>query len=96
MSPFVLTYAMEAIVPTEIGMPTLRINLPEQSNAETVIKDLDTADELREAIAVRIASYHSRLANLNNRRAKPRMFQPGDLVLKKVFENTVDPSARKF
>ena len=61
-----------------------------------MIKDLDMADELREATAVRIASYHHRLANLYNRRVKPRMFQPGDLVLRKFFENTVDPSVGKF
>ena len=61
-----------------------------------MIKDLDMADELREATAVRIASYHSRQVNLYNRRVKPRMFQLGDLVLRKVFENTADPSAGKF
>ena len=60
ISPFALTYGMEAIVPTEIDMPTLRTDLPEQSNTETVIKDLDTADELREAAVVRISSYHNR------------------------------------
>ena len=87
---------MEAIVPTEISMPTLRTDLPEQSNAESVIKDLDTADELREAAVMWIASYHRRLVNLYNRRVKPRMFQPRDLVLRKVFENTTNPLARKF
>ena len=45
---------------------------------------------------MRIASYHCRLANLYNRCVKPRMFQPGDLVLRKIFENTADPSAGKF
>ena len=74
ISPFALTYGMEAIVPTEIDMPTLRTDIPEQSNAETVIKDLGMADELREATTVRITSYHSRLANLYNRHVKPRMF----------------------
>ena len=59
ISPFTLTYGMEAIVPTEIGIPTLRIDLLEQLNAESAIKDLDTTDELREAAAVRIASYHA-------------------------------------
>ena len=96
ISPFSLTYGMEAIVPIEIGRPTLRTDLPEQSNAEYVIKDLDTEDELREAAAVRITSYHNRLANLYNKRVKPRMFQPRDLVLKKFFENTADPSVGKF
>ena len=87
---------MKAIVPTEIGMPMLRTNIPEQSNIEFVIKDQDMADELREAAVVRIASYHHRLANLYNRRVKPRMFQPGDLVLRNVFENNTDSSAEKF
>ena len=87
---------MEAIVPTEIGMPTLRTDRPEQSNTESVVKDLDMADELHEADAVQIASYHRRLANLYNRRVKPRMFQSGYLVLRKVFENIIDLSAKKF
>ena len=54
------------------------------------------ADELREAAAVWIASYHYRLENLFNRRMKPRMFKPGDLVLRNAFENTVDPLVGKF
>ena len=96
ISPFALTYGMEAIVPIEIGVPMLRTDLSEQSNAESVIKDLDMADELGNVVVVRIALYHHRLENLHNRRVKPRTFQPGDLVLRKVFENTVDPSAKKF
>ena len=96
ISPFALTYGMEAIVPTKIDKPTLRTDLPEQSNAENVIKYLDTTDELREAVAVRMGSYHSRLANLYNRCVKPHMFQSGDLVLRKVFKNTDDLSVGKF
>ena len=87
---------MEAIVPIEIGMPRLRTDLPEQSNIETLIKDLDTADELREEATVRIASYHNRLENLYNRHVKPHVFQPRDLVLRKVFENTANSSTEKF
>ena len=76
---------MEAIIPTEIGMPTLRTRIPEEANVEVVTKDLDMADELRKAAAVRIASYQQRLANLYNMRVKPRTFQDGDLVLRSVF-----------
>ena len=77
-------------------MPTFQTDIPKESNVETVIKDLDMADELCEATTVRIASYHSRLANLYNRHVKPRMFQPRDLVPRNCFENTADPSAEKF
>ena len=77
-------------------MPTLRMDMLEQLSMESIIKDLDTADELRETAAVRVASYHHRLENLYNRQVKPRVFQLGDLVLRKVFENTADPVAGKF
>ena len=87
---------MEAIIPTELGMPTLRTDVPEQLSTKSIVKDLDTTDELRETTAVRIASYHLRLANLYNKCVKPRVFQPGDLVLRKVFENIVNPATEKF
>ena len=96
ISPFAVTYGMEAIIPTKISMPTIQSDMPEQENAELVIKDLDTVDELGESAAVRIASYQCRLANSYNKRVKPRMFQPRDLILRKVFKNTIDPAVRKF
>ena len=77
-------------------MPTILTNVPEQGNADLVIKDLDTVDELRESVVIRIASYQCRLVSSYNKRVKPRTFQPGDLVLRKLFENTADLTARKF
>ena len=96
ISPFAITYGMEAIIPTEIGMPTIRTNIPEQGNVDFMIKDLDIVDELRESAAIRIASYQRQLENSYIKRVKPRMFQPGDLVLRKVFENTADLAVGKF
>ena len=57
VSPFALTYGIETIIPTEIGVPTLRMEIPEKANTEVNAKDIDMTDELREATAVRIASY---------------------------------------
>ena len=48
---------MEAIIPTEIGVPTLRTEILEKANTEAIAKDLDMTDKLREAAAIRIASY---------------------------------------
>ena len=96
VSPFALTYGIEAVIPTEIGLPTSRTTMLDPANEESVIKELDTSDELREAAAVRMASYQCHLANSYNKRVKPQMFQPGDLILRKVFENTADPTAGKF
>ena len=96
VSPFALTYGMEVVIPTEIGIPTIRTAMPDPSNEESMIKELDSSDELPEAAAIQVASYQRRLANSYNKRVKPRMVQPGDLVLRKVFENTADPTAGKF
>ena len=71
ISPFTLTYGMEAIIPTKIGMPMLRTDMPKQLSRKSIIKNLDTVDELRKAVAVRVASYHLRLANLYNIHVKP-------------------------
>ena len=68
----------------------------ESENAKSIARELDVSDELWEAIAIRITSYQRRLANSYNRRVKPRVFRSGDLVLRKVFENTVEPTAEKF
>ena len=96
ISPFAITYGMETIIPTEIGMATIRVNVPEQWNADLMIKDLDIDNELRESAAIRIASYQRQLENSYNKRVKPRTFQPGDLILRRVFKNTADPNAGKF
>ena len=87
---------MEAIIPTEIGMPTLRTKVLGTVNTEAISKDLDMADELQEAAAIRITFYQQMMANLYNKYINPRAFRAGDLVLRKVFENTANPAARKF
>ena len=69
---------MEAIIPIEIRMCMLRTEVPGMANAEAISKDLDMADELWEAAAIRIASYQQRMANLYYRHIKPCAFQAGD------------------
>ena len=96
ISPFELTYGMEVVIPNEIGLPTIRTAMPKSENVESIARELDVSNELREAATICITSYQRRLANSYNKRVKPRVFQPGDLVLRKVFENTADPTARKF
>ena len=87
---------MEAVIPTEIGLPTIRTATPESENEKSVVRELDTSDGLRETTTIRIASYQRNLANSYNKRVKPRVFQPGDLVLRRVFEDIADPTAGKF
>ena len=96
ISPFALTYRIEAIIPTEIGMPTLQTRILKEANAKAVTKDPDMAGKFRETAVVHIVSYQQRLTNLYNRQVKPRTFQDGDLVLRRVFENMANLADEKF
>ena len=87
---------MEAIIPTEIGVPTLRTEILEKANTEAIAKDLDMTDKLYDVSASHIASYQQRIANLYNRHVKQRAFRARYLVLRKAFENTIDLEATKF
>ena len=87
---------MKAIIPTEIGVPTLRTEIPEKTNVKAITKDLYMTDELREVAVVRIASYQQRLTHLYNRHVKLHAFRAEDLVLRMVIENTVGPIIGKF
>ena len=77
-------------------MPIVRTDVLEQGNTYLMVKDLDTLDELRESTAIRIASYQRQLANSYNKMVKSRTFQPENLVLRRVFENTTELNAGKF
>ena len=87
---------MEAIIPKEIRVPMIRTKIPEKANTEAITKDLDIAGKLLEVAAVCMISHQQRMTNLYNRHMKSCAFRVGDLVLRKVFENTVDPAASKF
>ena len=96
VSPFALTYGMEAIIPIEIGVAAFQTEIHEKANIEAITKDLDMANELREIAIVRMASYQQRMTNLYNKHVKSCAFRAGDVVFRRVFENMVDLEADKF
>ncbi|RVW24127.1 Gypsy retrotransposon integrase-like protein 1 [Vitis vinifera] len=96
-TPFALAYGMETIIPTEIGLPTVRTDAAKQDDANAELgRNLDWTDEVRESAAIRMADYQQRASAHYNRKVKPRSFKNGTLVLRKVFENTAEVGAGKF
>ena len=77
-------------------MPTLRTEIPEEANTEALARDLDMTDKLREATTMRMASYQQRTTNFYNIWVRQSAYQVEDLVLRRVFENTVGPTIGKF
>ena len=57
---------------------------------------MDWADEVRETASIRMTDYQQRAAAHYNRKARPKSFKRGTLVLRKVFENTAETGAGKF
>ena len=57
---------------------------------------LDLLDEVRATAEQRIARYQDLMAKHYNAKVKPRHFQIGDLVLRKVTTATKDPAQGKL
>ncbi|RVW46275.1 hypothetical protein CK203_096233 [Vitis vinifera] len=77
-TPFALVYGMDAIIPTEIGLPTIRTEAGKQDDANTKLgRNLDWADKVREAASIRMPDYQQRASAHYNRKAKPRSFKNG-------------------
>lgn len=78
-------------------MPTARYGLATvEDNDSELTHDIDTVDELREMARIRMTEYQQRIAKQYNKHVHIRTFKAGDLVLRKVFQNTTDPTAGKF
>ncbi|RVW91290.1 hypothetical protein CK203_035429 [Vitis vinifera] len=72
----------DAIIPIEIGLPTIQIDARGQSDESTELgRNLDWVDEVRENASIRMADYQQRAATHYNRKARPRVFKIGTLVL---------------
>ncbi|RVW21315.1 hypothetical protein CK203_114344 [Vitis vinifera] len=86
-TPFALAYGMDAVIPTEIGLPTIRTDAAKQSDANMELgRNLDWTNEVRESAAIRMADYQQRASAHYNRKVRPRTLKNGTLVLRKVFE----------
>nr|GEW54487.1 hypothetical protein [Tanacetum cinerariifolium] len=79
--PFSLTYGTEAVIPTEIGMPTYRtIAVDVVSNDEELRLNLNLLEERRKRAAICEAKAKSKMTKYYNARVRGVTFKPGDFV----------------
>nr|GEW38080.1 reverse transcriptase domain-containing protein [Tanacetum cinerariifolium] len=80
-TPFSLTYGKEAVIPAEIGMPTLRTaEVDVNKNNEALGFSLDLLEEKREQAAIQEAKSKARMEGYYNAKVQSTSFRPGDLV----------------
>ncbi|GKE41793.1 reverse transcriptase domain-containing protein, partial [Tanacetum coccineum] len=72
-TPFSLTYGTEAVIPVEIGMPSLRCAEVDQVlNDEALLLNLDILEEKRERAAIREAKSKAKMENTTMPRSAVR------------------------
>ncbi|XP_023922892.1 uncharacterized protein LOC112034307 [Quercus suber] len=84
-TPFKLAYGSEAVIPTEVQMANHRVmKYQDEDNEEQLCLNLDLIDEVRMDAEQRIARYKSLMTRQYDAMVKPRHFNIGDLILKRV------------
>ncbi|GKB71245.1 reverse transcriptase domain-containing protein [Tanacetum coccineum] len=80
-TPFSLTYGTEAVIPAEIGMPTLRTaEVDLTGNDEALEINLDLIEEKREQAAIQEAKSKAKMEKYYNSKVRGTSFKPGDMV----------------
>ena len=66
-TPFSLTYGIEAVIPVEVGLTSLRREFfDEQTNDNQLTENLDSLDEIRDQASERMAKYQQKIAEHYN------------------------------
>ncbi|KAL6348528.1 hypothetical protein AAG906_013148 [Vitis piasezkii] len=97
-TPYSLVYGMEAVLPVEIEMRSLRVALEQHISeaewAQSRYDQLSLLDEKRLRAADHVQAYQRKMTRAFRKRVKPRKFQRGDLVLKVLRGLISDPRGK--
>ncbi|XP_058757655.1 uncharacterized protein LOC131630928 [Vicia villosa] len=97
-TPFSLVYGMEAILPVEVEIPSLRVltdvKLSEADWVQTRFDQLNLIDEKRLAAICHGQAYQKKMKRAFDKKIRARHFQVGDLVLKKILPIHNDPRGK--
>ncbi|GJU62077.1 hypothetical protein Tco_1243912 [Tanacetum coccineum] len=80
-TPFSLTYRMEAVIPVEFGMPTIRTaEVDIMQNDEALEINLDLLEERREQAAIRESKSKAKMEKYYNSKVHNTSFKLRDLM----------------
>ena len=96
-TPFKLAYGSEAVIPADVHLANHRVTMyQDKDNEEQLRLNLDLIDEVRTDAEERTTRYKNLMARQHDAMVKPRRFNIGDLVLKKVSLATKNPAHGKL
>ena len=96
-TPFKLAYGSETVIPAKVHMANHRVTIyQDKDNEEQLRLNLDLIDEVRTDADGRTVRYKNLMARQHDAMVKPRRFNIGDFVLKKVSLATKNPAHGKL
>ncbi|XP_057760140.1 uncharacterized protein LOC130980483 [Arachis stenosperma] len=96
-TPFKLVYGSKALIPVEVGIPTIRTELyDKQHNTNARNAELDLTKEDREITAIKQKAKKQLAERKHNKKVVPRTFSEGDLVLRRTEDARRLPSHGKL
>ena len=98
VTPYSLVYGMEAVLPVEIEMGSLRVAFEQQISetewAQSCYDQLSLLDERRLRAADHVQAYQRKMTHAFRKRVKLKKFQKSDLVLKVLRGLISDPKGK--
>jgi hypothetical protein len=97
-TPYSLVYGMEAVLPIELEVPSLRVMIENEINEADWLSDrfseLMLFDERRLRALYHIQGYQRRIARAFNKKVKSRDLIEGDMVVKEIRAPIFDPRGK--
>jgi hypothetical protein len=98
-TPYSLVYGMEAVLPVEVEIPSLRVlldvKLDEAEWIRTRFNELSLIEEKRLAAVCHGQLYQRRMKKAFDQKVRPRSYQTGDLVLKRILPPGTDNRGKR-
>ncbi|XP_070002416.1 uncharacterized protein [Nicotiana sylvestris] len=91
VTPYLLVYGTEAVIPAEVEIPSLRIIVEAEIEDSEWIKarleQLTLIDEKRMATICHRQLYQQRMARAYNKKVRPKNLEVGQLVLRRILSH---------
>ena len=96
-TPFKLAYGSKAVIPADVHMANHRVmKYQDKDNEEQLCLNLDLIDEVRMNAKQRTSRYKNLMTRQYDAMVKPRCFNIGDLILKRVSLATRNSAYEKL
>jgi len=97
-TPYLLVYGTEAVIPAEVEIPSLRIiaeaKIDDDEWVKTRLEQLNLIDEKRLTAVCHGQLYQRRIERAYNKKVRPRKFEVGQHVLKRILPHQVEAKGK--